>query len=162
MERATDRKKGCGAVKSLQEMWAPNTYSACFGCGPENRHGLKIKSFWNGNEGVCRWKAKPHHRGLTGLLNGGIIAALIDCHSFWTGLAALCQREGISFGKGEPMKMVTGTMTITYLAPIPVDAEIELRAHLAKIGKRSRVVACSVRVKGKEHARGEVAMVLVP
>ena len=49
-------------------------------------------------------------------------------------------------------------MTITYIPPIPIDAEIELKAHLAKIGKRSRVVACSVSVDGKEHTRGEVTL----
>jgi acyl-coenzyme A thioesterase PaaI-like protein len=147
--------------QSLQEIWASNDYSGCFGCGPENSHGLKIQSFWNGKEGMCRWKAEPHHKGITGILNGGIIATLIDCHSFWTGLAALCQREGISLGKGTPMKMVTGAMTVTYIHTIPVDAEIELKAHLAKIGKRSRVVVCSVSVDGKEHTRGEVTLVLV-
>jgi len=147
--------------QSLQEIWASNDYSSCFGCGPENTHGLKIQSFWNGKEGVCRWRAEPHHKGIKSLLNGGIIATLIDCHSFWTGLAALCQREEIPLGKGVPMKMVTGSMTVTYIHPIPIDAEIELKAHLAKIGKRSRVVACSVSVDGKEHTRGEVTLVLV-
>jgi len=148
-------------VKPLQELWASNDYSGCFGCGEENTHGLRIKSFWDGREGVCRWKADPYHKGITGILNGGIIATLIDCHSFWTGLAALCEREGIPFGKGEPMKMVTGAMTVTYFQPIPVDVEIELKAHLTKIGKRSREVVCLVNVDGKEYARGDVTLVLV-
>jgi hypothetical protein len=59
------------------------------------------------------------------------------------------------------MKMVTAAMMITYIHPIPIDAEIELKAHLAKIGKRSRVVVCAVSVDGKEHTRGEVTLVLV-
>jgi len=146
---------------SLQELWSSNDYSSCFGCGPENLHGLRIQSFWDGKEGVCRWRAEPHHKGINGFLNGGIIATLIDCHSFWTGLAALCQQEGTPLGKGEPRKMLTGAMTIKYLHPISVDAEIELRAHLSTIGKRSRVVACSLTVAGKECAHGEVTLVLV-
>lgn len=148
-------------VQSLQELWTFNDYSDCFGCGPENTHGLKIKSFWRGGEGVCRWRAEPHHKGIKGILHGGIIATLIDCHSFWTGLAALCQREGIPFGKGEPPKMVTGAMKVKYLYPIPIDAEIELKAHPTKIGKRSQVVVCSVTVDGKEHVQGEVILVAI-
>ena len=147
--------------KPIQELWSSNDYSSCFGCGPENIHGLRIQSFWDGKEGMCRWRAESHHRGIKGFLNGGIIATLIDCHSFWTGLAALCQKEGIPLGKGTPMKMVTAAMTITYIYPISVDAEIELKAHLTKIGKRSRVVACSVTVEGKECAHGKVTLVLV-
>ncbi len=79
--------------QSLQEVWTSNDYSSCFGCGPENTHGLKMQSFWNGKKGICWWRAEPQHKGIKGLFNGGIIATLIDCHSFWTGLAALCQRE---------------------------------------------------------------------
>ena len=59
------------------------------------------------------------------------------------------------------MKMVTGAMTVTYVHPIPVDAELELKARLVKMGKRSRVVSCSVNVDEKEHTRGEVTLVLV-
>jgi len=147
--------------KSLQEIWKAKDYCCCFGCGPENIYGLKIRSFWNGKEGVCRWQAKPYHNGIQGILNGGIIATLIDCHSFWTGLAAMYQDQGISFGKGELIKMVTGSITVRYLRPIPVEAEVELKARLIKIGGRSRVVACSVNVAGKEHAQGEVTLVLV-
>ncbi len=149
------------AEKSLQEIWTTKDYRCCFGCGPENNFGLKIKSFWNGKEGICRWQAKPYHKGIQGILNGGIIATLIDCHSFWTGLAAIYQDQGIPFGEGEPIKMVTGAMAIRYLQPIPVDAEVELKARLTKIGGRSRVVHCSVNVGGKEYAQGEVTLVVV-
>jgi acyl-coenzyme A thioesterase PaaI-like protein len=148
-------------VNSLQELVGHNDFNSCFGCGSENTHGLKLKSYWNGKEGICRWRAEPHHKGFEGLLNGGIIATLIDCHSFWTGLAASYHKAGIPFGAGEPMKMVTRSMTVKYLHAIPVDAEIELRAYLSRIGKRSRVVVCSVNIDGKEHARGEVTFVLV-
>jgi hypothetical protein len=41
-------------IQSLQEIWASNDYSSCFGCGPGNPQGLKIQSFWNGKEGISR------------------------------------------------------------------------------------------------------------
>ena len=141
-------------------MWGENVYSGCFCCGPENTSGLRIKSFWNGEEGVCRWRAQPKHIGIDGLLNGGIIAALIDCHSFWTGLASLYQSEGRKLGEGKPEKIFTGSINIRYLHPIPIDAEVELKAQLTKTGNRSRVVTCSVKAGKKECARGEVTLVL--
>lgn len=33
----------------------------CWGCGNENPDGLKIKSYWEGNESVCTWKPKGFH-----------------------------------------------------------------------------------------------------
>ena len=74
-------------LKPLQDIWAvalkekglENDYKDCFGCGPENLKGLQIKSFWDGKQAICRWKAEPHHNGVKGILNGGIIASLIDC-----------------------------------------------------------------------------------
>ena len=35
-------------MKSLQEMYAPNSF--CFGCGPKNPKGLRIRSFVVGDE----------------------------------------------------------------------------------------------------------------
>lgn len=33
----------------------------CWVCGNENPHGLFIKSYCEGDESVCTWKAKDHH-----------------------------------------------------------------------------------------------------
>jgi acyl-coenzyme A thioesterase PaaI-like protein len=158
------------SMTALQDLWAlhcqeegrtENEYGACFGCGPENRSGLKIKSFWNGSQCRCRWMAAPEHCGVTGIMNGGLTATLIDCHSFWTALAATYQEEGRGFGEGAPFQFLTGSLQVRYLHPIPVGAELELRAHIAKSGSRSRVVACSVFVAQQECARAEVTVVRI-
>ena len=71
---------------SLQDRWAPA--NRCFGCGPANPAGLRIKSFPDAASGdvVCSWKGEPHHEAFDGMLNGGIIGALFDCHCNWTAL----------------------------------------------------------------------------
>ena len=98
---------------------------------------------------------------VTGIMNGGLTATLIDCHSFWTALAATYQEEGRGFGEGTPFEFLTGSLQVRYLHPIAVGVELELRARIAKSGSRSRVVACSVFVDRKECARAEVTVVRI-
>ena len=60
----------------------------CWGCGRRNDYGLGIKSYWSGNEAVCAWQPKTFHiAGPRNVLNGGIIATIIDCHSICTAVA---------------------------------------------------------------------------
>src|SRR5687768_4554289 len=68
--------------KALQEKYAPE--STCFGCGPANSKGLRIKSRVEGKEVIAEWTAESFHEAFPGMLNGGIIGALLDCHSNWT------------------------------------------------------------------------------
>ncbi|MCV5824729.1 hypothetical protein OFN33_30195, partial [Escherichia coli] len=67
----------------------------CFGCGPANEKGLHIRSFPEGDEVVATWRAEPHHMAFPGVLNGGIIGALLDCHSNWTAAYHLMKRNGL-------------------------------------------------------------------
>src|SRR4030081_780892 len=47
-------------MKSIQETYAPN--NQCFGCGPANDKGLRIRSFENGEELVAEWTPQPYHQ----------------------------------------------------------------------------------------------------
>ncbi|MEY2499201.1 MAG: hypothetical protein QOD12_2757, partial [Verrucomicrobiota bacterium] len=67
---------------SLQETFAPE--NACFGCGPANPDGLHIRSFVRGDEVVAEWTPEKRYEAFPGVLNGGIIGALLDCHCNWT------------------------------------------------------------------------------
>ena len=61
-------------TQSLQDRYAPT--NACFGCGPANEKGLRIKSFPapDGSEStVCDWQPEKHHEAFEGVLSGGII-----------------------------------------------------------------------------------------
>ncbi len=79
--------------KSLQEKYAP--HMACFGCGPANEFGLRLRSFARGDEAaVCEWQPQPQHEAFPGMVNGGIIGSLIDCHANWTAAHFLMRRDG--------------------------------------------------------------------
>ena len=72
----------------------------CFGCGPLNPEGLQIKSFWSGeSETICTYQPESKHAaGPTHILNGGVIATLIDCHCICTAVAEAYRREGRDVG----------------------------------------------------------------
>ena len=70
-------------------------WSTCFGCGPANEKGLRIKSLVVGDEVVADFTPEPHHLAFGGVLNGGIIGALLDCHSNWTAAYYLMKARGL-------------------------------------------------------------------
>ncbi|CAN5473456.1 PaaI family thioesterase [soil metagenome] len=111
---------------SLQEKYSPE--SICFGCGPANEKGLHINSFPEGDEVVAVWHAESHHQAFPGMLNGGIIGALLDCHSNWTAAWFLMNRDG----KSEPDCTVTADFHVKLFRPTPFDAPIHLRAHVVE------------------------------
>ena len=130
----------------------------CYGCGPDNERGLQIKSYWDGEEGVCRWRPEPHHSAGPSL-NGGVAATLIDCHSVYTAIAAAYRMEGREMGEGEEIDYATVKLTVTYLKRTPMDTTLELRAKVAKKGNRSITVETVLMAEGEECVRGEVVAV---
>lgn len=94
----------------------------CYGCGALNKHGLQIKSFWAGEEVVCAWRPKPQHLGHPGILYGGLIASVVDCHCIWTASAhAYYRRAGMEMTGELRFAFVTGTLSISYRKPVPID-----------------------------------------
>ena len=110
--------------KSLQETYSPE--GICFGCGPANEKGLRIRSFADGDEYVAEWHAEPHHQAFPGVLNGGIIGALLDCHSNWAAAHHLMKRSGAS----SPPCTVTAEFHVKLLRPTPTDVPITLKARV--------------------------------
>ena len=87
---------------ALQDRYAP--HNACFGCGPANAQGLRLKSFAEGDRVVATFVPQEHHQAFPGVVNGGIIGALLDCHSNWTAAYTLMQQGGLE----SPPCTVTG------------------------------------------------------
>jgi acyl-coenzyme A thioesterase PaaI-like protein len=128
---------------SLQEMYSPN--GICFGCGPKNEKGLRIRSFSEGDEVVATWHAEPYHEAFPGVLNGGIIGALLDCHSNWTAAYFLMKRDG----KTEAPCTVTADFHVKLLRPTPSDAEITLKAHVIESSEDRATVEAELIANGK-------------
>ncbi len=109
---------------SLQERFAP--HSICFGCGPANPKGLHIRSLVHGDEVRATWRPEPHHEAFPGVLNGGIIGSLLDCHCNWAAAWHLMQRSQLT----HPPCTVTADYAIKLLRPTPTDGPIELTAKV--------------------------------
>lgn len=110
--------------QSLQDTYAP--HNACFGCGPANAKGLRIKSFARVNEVVAEFRPEPHHEAFPGILNGGIIGTLLDCHCNWTAAWHLMNR----LDSDTPPCTVTMEYAIKLRRPTPTDQVLRLVARV--------------------------------
>ena len=119
---ATENNKNNKINMSLQERYAPN--SICFGCGPANKEGLHIQSYAENRETICQWTPLPQHEAFPGILNGGIIGTLLDCHSNWTAAWHLMNLHK----KDHPPCTVTAYYNIQLKRPTPSKAPLQLRA----------------------------------
>lgn len=132
-----------GMTESLQDRYAPG--NRCFGCGPSNPKGLRIKSFVEGAEVVCTWHAEEHHEAFPGMMNGGICGALLDCHSNWTAAWHLMKKAGAD----TPPCTVTADFHVRLLRPTPLDAEVKLRAHVVESTEDRAVIEATLEARGK-------------
>ncbi|MFO0553956.1 MAG: PaaI family thioesterase [Polyangiaceae bacterium] len=124
------------AALSVQERYAAS--SICFGCGPANVDGLRIKSFEeDGGELVCRFTPAPFHHAFPGMLNGGIIGTLLDCHSNWAATMFLMRAGGLT----APPCSVTADFHVKLKRPTPM-GPVLIRARVSESeGKKAIVEA---------------------
>ena len=131
---------------SVQERYAPT--NICFGCGPANDRGLRIRSFEHGEKGdelVAEWRAQPQHQAFPGMLNGGITGALLDCHSNWCAAIHLMRKRG----EPSPPVTVTADFAVKLRRPTPVAGPITLRAKVVESTQERAVVEAELEAGGK-------------
>lgn len=148
-------------MKAFQEYY-PENVSHCYGCGQHNTHGHQIKTYWEGDETVTRFKPEPYHTSVPGYAYGGLIASLIDCHSTGTAAAAMYRGEGREMDTLPPFRFVTGSLHVDFLKPTPLTGLIEIRGRVKEIKGRKVIVETTARVDGVVTARGEVVAVQMP
>ena len=127
----------------LQEKYAP--HNECFGCGPANKKGLRIRSFPKGEELVAEWTPEAHHEAFPGMLNGGIIGSLLDCHCNWAASWHLMKKTGAD----KAPCTVTADYAIRLLRPTPSKGPVSLRAWVVESEGNKVVVDGELIVDGK-------------
>lgn len=147
--------------KAFQDYY-PDHLSHCYGCGRLNEHGLQIKSYWDGDETVCRFEPRPYHTAIPGYVYGGLIASLIDCHGTGTAAAAMYRAENRAMDTEPAFRFVTASLRVDYLRPTPLDTTLQVRAQVKEIKGRKVVVSMSLSAHGEVCARGEVVAVQMP
>jgi acyl-coenzyme A thioesterase PaaI-like protein len=131
------------AEMGLQERYAP--HSTCFGCGPANDKGLRIRSRVQGDTVVADWKAEAHHEAFPGMVNGGIIGALLDCHSNWTAAWHLMRQAGLD----QPPCTVTAEFAVKLKRPTPSAETLHLDATVAEATSDRAVIHATLSAGGK-------------
>ena len=130
--------------RSLQEKYA--LANKCFGCGPANERGLRIRSFPVGDEVVAEFQPEKYQESFDGVLSGGIIGTLLDCHCNWTATYNLMKRANAD----HPPATVTADYAIKMRKPTPTDQPIKLVARVVEMTDNRAVV------EGEIVAHGEV------
>ena len=113
---------------AVQDRYAP--HGICFGCGPANEKGLRIKSRWEGEDFVMRFTPSPEHQAFPGVVNGGILGALLDCHSNWCAATALMKERGLA---DEAPTTVTAEFHVKLKRPTPAGQELLVTARPTKV-----------------------------
>ncbi|MEN8258557.1 MAG: PaaI family thioesterase [Thermodesulfobacteriota bacterium] len=147
--------------KAFQEYY-PDHLSHCYGCGRLNDHGLHIKSSWDGEESVSTFTPEPYHMAVPGIVYGGLIASLIDCHGTGTAAAAAYRAEGRKMDSEPPLRFLTASLHVDYLRPTPMGGPLELRGKVLEIKDRKIIVQVRLSAEQKLCAKGKVVAVRVP
>lgn len=142
-------------AKSLQEEFAPK--SICYGCGPANARGLNIRSVAKGEEVFCEWMPEAFHEAFPGVINGGIIGTLLDCHSNWTAAHHLMKKNGWE----RPHCTVTARYSIELKRPTPSGKKLEMRAWVKSSTEDRAEIVAELSVEGKVTALCEGLFVAV-
>lgn len=131
------------SMSSIQEQFSPD--GICFGCGPANQKGLRIRTFEENGEFVAEWLPEPHHQAFPGVLNGGIIGALLDCHSNWAAAIQLMKKAGDE----KPPCTVTADFHVKLLRPTPTDGPVTLKARVVESTEDRAIVDAELIAGGK-------------
>ena len=143
-------------LQSLQLRYAPE--GRCFGCGPKNPDGLRIRSYDAGDGTVvATWQPRAEHEAFDGFVNGGILGTLIDCHSNWTAINALLARSGAS----EAPSTVTAEYSVQFLKPTPSHEPLRLVGRATDVRDDRVTVETTVEVGEATTAKGRAMFVVV-
>jgi acyl-coenzyme A thioesterase PaaI-like protein len=112
-------------------------YHSCFGCGTAVSDGLRIRAFDDhSSELTAAVRLRNVHQGERGLAHGGIVTAMLD--------------EVISLALWRVLdrKFVTRRLDTNFLAPVPIDKDIELRAKCTGVHDRKAYGQARVLIDG--------------
>lgn len=139
----------------------PAEWNHCYGCGRLNDKGMQISSYWTGTEAICNFTPRPEQIAFPGVVSGGVIASVIDCHSLATASAAIGATLGLL--ETDPLpRCVTASLKVDFLKPTPMDAAIVIRAQAIEIKGRKIIVTSQLFADDDICARGEVVAIVKP
>ncbi|WP_221801334.1 PaaI family thioesterase [Oceanobacter mangrovi] len=127
----------------------PDAFSHCYGCGRSNPHGHHLKSRWDSQQPeqtLALHTVDPKFSGgVPGHVYGGMVASLLDCHGTASAAAFQYRQLERQWGDdGEPIRFVTGSLTVNFHQPTPIGVELAVRARLLKLDGRKCQLALTL------------------
>jgi uncharacterized protein (TIGR00369 family) len=129
----------------------PNPENVCFGCGGANDRGMLLTFEQDDAAQRIRgnFRLGAEYQGGPGFIHGGIIATLLD-----EVMGKVCRFREV--------RAVTAELSIEYLRPVPVDADLVIEGYEVEIKGRNLFLAGDIRdVSGRVLARGKGRFVIV-
>lgn len=106
-------------MKKIVNPWGKLGGYNCFGCAPDNKTGLKMEFYEEGDEIISIWKPTPEYQGWLDTLHGGIQSVLLDEICAWAVIRKL-QITG-----------VTSKMETRFIKPVSTnDTHVTLKAGI--------------------------------
>ena len=139
----------------VQRRYAPS--SICFGCGPANENGLQIDSYRIEGGLEMEFTPSPEHQAFPGMINGGIIGTLLDCHGNWTAAIAIMDEQELE----EPPCTVTASYSIKLRRPTPLGHPLVIKSKVSEIDGDKVNVEMTLEAEGKLCATGKGLFVAV-
>jgi acyl-coenzyme A thioesterase PaaI-like protein len=140
---------------SVQEIHAPR--SICFGCGPANDEGLRIRSFPIENGLEMEFETLGSHQAFPGMINGGIIGTLLDCHGNWTAaMAIMNQRED-----SHPPCTVTAKYSVKLRRPTPYGVTLRVTSQVESLDENRANISMKLFAEDELCATGDGLFVAV-
>lgn len=145
------------ADEAFQDRY-PDDVAHCYGCGRLNSEGLRVRSFWNGEQTIARLTPDRNYTAIPGYVYGGLIASFIDCHGTGTGAAVLARRDGTD----ELPRCVTASLHVDYRKPTPMGVELLAHGTVVEVTDRKVVTDITVKADDVTVATGQVVAVRMP
>ena len=144
-------------MSAIQDFY-PARFAHCYGCGVNNPHGHKLKSHLCGDVVEARFTVDPiYSGGVPYNAYGGLLASLLDCHGAASAAAFAYRAAGREMGDGaNPLRFVTGTLTVRFHKPTPLNVELLLQGTLKSLSDRKAIIDLTLSTNGELHVSAEM------
>lgn len=122
----------------------------CFGCGPDNEHGLRLTFLHAKPGGVeTTYSAPAHTCGSPGVIHGGVQAAILDEAIGFAMHAYHDDAEGgADDADPEWTRVVTVEFDLRYRKPVPSETPLTIRAEVLRVVGRDYLAAAEILDEG--------------
>lgn len=123
---------------SIQERLNPN--GTCYGCGQANPDGLRLRSYVEGDEVVARVVVPAKMENGYGIVNGGIVTMVLDCHT-----AAVVVETVKGFDWEHHPPFLTSRLEVSLRRPTPIETPLTVAGRLVERRSTELLVTAEIR-----------------